>query len=611
MAAGPSYRTIWGATMNPSGSTRFALWAPAQSTLRLRTALGEMPLRKADHGWFEADIDGLSPGSGYSFVLGDDTSVPDPAARAQCGDVHGASRLVDPTSYRWQIRDWRGRPWHEAVIYELHVGTFTPEGTFAAATRKLDHLAGLGITAIELMPIAQFAGERGWGYDGVLPYAPHPVYGTPDELKALVDAAHARGLMVFLDVVYNHFGPDGNYLHLYAPPFFDPARTTPWGAAIAYQIPAVRRFFIDNAMYWLQEYRLDGLRLDAIDQIIDPSEADVLEEIALTVREHIHDREIHLVTEDNRNVTRLHLRDGRNKPRLYTAEWNDDFHNVAHVIATGENEGYYRDFVDHREQRMARALSEGYVYQGERSIHAGGAPRGEPCTSLPPLAFIDFLQNHDQIGNRALGERLVTLAPEPLRRILTAITLLNPAIPMLFMGEEWAERRPFLFFTDFHGELAAVVREGRRREFRAWSAFASRDARSRIPDPNDPQTFAVSQIDWQGAESPAGQNEMAFLRGLLDIRSRVIAPRLAGIRGGQANVRAANDGVVAVSWTLGDGALLHLDANLANAPRIPPLPPVGSILFSFPDAAPSGVHIHPLPGPSVIFRLDERRSTKP
>jgi maltooligosyltrehalose trehalohydrolase len=611
MTARPSYRTIWGATMSPSGSTRFALWAPAQSTLRVHMAVGETPLRQAGNGWFEAEIDGLSPGTAYSFVLGDGTSVPDPAARAQCGDVHGASRLVDPAGYRWKLRDWRGRPWQEAVIYELHVGTFTPEGTFAAATAKLDHLAGLGVTAIELMPVAQFSGDRGWGYDGVLPYAPHPVYGTPDELKALVDAAHARELMVFLDVVYNHFGPDGNYLHLYAPQFFDSARTTPWGAAIAYQIPAVRRYFIDNAMYWLQEYRLDGLRLDAIDQIIDPSEPDVLEEIALTVREHIHDREIHLITEDNRNITRLHGRDSQNRARLYTAEWNDDFHNVVHVIATGEDEGYYRDFVDDREQRLARALCEGYVYQGEGSIYLDGAPRGEPCTSLPPLAFIDFLQNHDQIGNRALGERLVTLAPESLRRVLTVIALLNPAIPMLFMGEEWAERRPFLFFTDFHGDLAEQVREGRRREFRAWSAFASRDAQSRIPDPNDPWTFASSRIDWDKPKSRTGQSEMAFLCRLLDIRSRFIAPRLARMRGGQASIREARDGIVAVSWTLEDGALLHLDANLASAPRNAPTAPTGSVLFSFPDQAPTSSRVDQLPGPAVIVRLDDSRSKTP
>ncbi len=596
--------TTWGATMSPSGTTRFALWAPAQSAPRLRTGGNVTLLGLVQGGWFETELEGLSAGSPYCFILDDGKSVPDPAARAQCGDVHGPSRLVDPNRYRWKTIEWQGRAWHEAVIYELHVGTFTPEGTFRAAAEKLDHLADLGVTAIELMPVAQFSGERGWGYDGVLIYAPHQAYGTPEDLKAFIDAAHARGLMVLLDVVYNHFGPDGNYLHLYAPQFFNSGRKTPWGAAIAYNIPAVRRFFIDNAMYWLSEYCLDGLRLDAIDQIVDDLSPDLLEELARTVRQHIGDREIHLTTEDSRNITRLHKRDARGRARLYTAEWNDDFHNVTHVIATGENEGYYEDFTDKLEQRFARALCEGYVFQGETSLHASGKPRGEPCAMLPPVAFIDFLQNHDQIGNRAFGERLTLLASNDLRRVLVAITLLSPSIPLLFMGEEWEERRPFLFFTDFHGELAALVRDGRRSEFKAWAAFSDPATRFQIPDPNDPGTFAASRLDWEALTTAAGHDAFRFVRRLLEIRSKLVTPRLAHVKGGQASVREAEDGIIAVSWRLDGDAQLHLDANIAGSPRSAPQTPDGRVLFSYPDQASTGAQRSQLPGPSVIVRLD-------
>jgi maltooligosyltrehalose trehalohydrolase len=314
----------------------------------------------------------------------DGLAVPDPAARAQAGDVHGPSLLVDPRAYRWRT-DWPGRPWAEAVIMEIHIGTFTPEGTFRAAAERLPHLAETGITAVEIMPVAQFGGNRGWGYDGVLPYAPHRAYGTPEDLKALIDTAHGLGLMVLLDVVYNHFGPDGNYLHVYAPQFFTDRRNTPWGAAIAYEEPPVRRFFIENALYWLEEFHLDGLRLDAIDNVIDPdSETEILEEIAAEVRAAHPGARIHLTTEDDRNITRLHERSDDGRPRLYTAEWNDDFHNAAHAVATHEAEGYYVDFAQDHWEKLARSMAEGFAYQGEASAHQDGAPRGTPSAHLPP-----------------------------------------------------------------------------------------------------------------------------------------------------------------------------------------------------------------------------------
>jgi maltooligosyltrehalose trehalohydrolase len=349
------------------------------------------------------------------------------------------------------------------------------------------------------MPVAQFSGNRGWGYDGVLLYAPHPAYGSPDEMKAFVDAAHGHGLMVLLDVVYNHFGPDGNYLNAYAPDFFHPERHTPWGAAIAYERRPVRDFFIENALYWLEEFQLDGLRFDAIDNIVDEeSDPELMVEIAQRIRAGIP-RPPH--SPHHRGQPQHHP-----PPRarrgwrvvLHTGEWNDDMHNVLHVIATGETDGYYADFADDVWTKLGRALAEGFAYQGDLSPHAG-KPRGAPSAHLPPTAFIDFLQNHDQTGNRALGERLTRLADPRTLELMTAMLLLSPHIPLLFMGEEHGDERPFFFFTDFEGELARAVREGRRREFASFASFTGSE--EEIPDPNDPATFAASRPDWSAAET--------------------------------------------------------------------------------------------------------------
>ena len=534
--------------------------------MTLRLAGRDIPMVKQDGGWFELTAE-AEPGAEYCYVLPDGLVVPDPAARAQAGDVHGASRLVDPRAHAWR-QEWGGRAWEEAVIYELHVGTFTPEGTFAAAAGRLDHLAELGITAVELMPVAQFSGDRGWGYDGVLLYAPHRAYGTPGELKAFVDAAHERGLMVLLDVVYNHFGPDGNYLHAYADDFFDASRQTPWGPAIDYTKPPVRRFAIENALYWLEEYRFDGLRLDAIDAISDPSDKDVLVELAEEVRARITDRPIHLTTEDNRNITRLHTRGEDGSVPLHTAEWNDDVHNAAHVIATHESEGYYLEFSGHRWEYFARALAEGFAYQGQHSPYQD-APRGEPSAHQPPQAFVDFLQNHDQTGNRAFGDRLITLADARMVDALTAILCLSPHIPLFFMGEEWGETRPFCFFTDFHGELAVAVREGRRKEFMHFAAFSDESDVAHIPDPNDPSTFAASKIDWDHRTTEEGKAALGKLQHLLSLRRENVVPMLAGATGPCGTVVHYDEGEIAVDWQLG-ARLWQLRANLSDELRALP-----------------------------------------
>lgn len=597
----------WGAEILPAGGARFRLWAPAHETV----SLVAMPsgkaqdMERAGDGWFELSTDLVKPGEGYLFELPDGMHVPDPAARAQLDDVHGPSKLVDPRAYDWQTPDWRGRPWEDAVIYELHTGTFTAEGTFGGIESKLDHLVALGVSVLELMPVAQFAGNRGWGYDGVLMYAPHIAYGGPDALKHLVDAAHTRGLMVFLDVVYNHFGPDGNYLHSYAPDFFDDTRHTPWGAAIAYERPPVRVYFVENALYWLQEYRFDGLRLDAVDQLRDDS---LLLDIAKTVRSRITDRHVHLTTEDERNVTFLTERtDGVAK--LYSGEWNDDFHHAAHVIAVGESDGYYQDYIDSPIADLARALAEGYVYQGEPSPFRDGERRGEPSAWLPPSAFVDFLQNHDQAGNRAFGERLSSLAEPDAIEALTAVLLLAPQTPLLFMGEEWGETRPFQYFTDFEGELAAQVREGRRNEFRKWRIFADPKSREQIPDPNAMSTFEASQLDWAKAGHAPYRERLAFVSHLLKVRRERIVPLISSIPGNAGTVLGADEQGLSVSWKLSDSSALTMSANLSDTPWTPPeeireRATAGDLFFASANGD-SGARVVAMPAWSVLMRIRE------
>jgi maltooligosyltrehalose trehalohydrolase len=423
---------------------------------------------------------------------------------------------------------------------------------------------------MELMPINDFPGQRNWGYDGVLPFAPDRAYGTPDDLKALIDAAHASDVMIFLDVVYNHFGPDGNYLGRYAPQFFRTDVSTPWGPALDFRQHEVRRFFTENALYWVMEYRFDGLRLDAVHAITEP---DWLDEMAAQVRATVEKgRHVHLVLEHDGNVAE-HLRGD------FDAQWNDDGHHVLHVLLTGEREGYYADYADRPVERLARCLAEGFVYQGEPSAHRGGAKRGTPSRDLAPTAFVLFLQNHDQIGNRAFGDRLTTtVAPEALEAAI-ALQLLCPQIPLIFMGEESASSTPFQFFTDHHGKLADAVREGRRREFASFAAFSDPARRAAIPDPNDAATFERSRPK---PDAQRGAAREALYRRLLDVRRQQIVPRLQGARALGADV--IGPAAVVARWRMGDGAVLILACNLASDPcpfaRAP-----GEIIFASREGA--------------------------
>jgi malto-oligosyltrehalose trehalohydrolase len=556
----------FGTEIQSDGRVCFRLWAPRarEVELCLRGGAPEARLRMAaeDDGWFTMTTRYAAAGTLYNYRIDGGQQVPDPASRYQPDDVHGPSQVVDPERFDWQDGHWRGRPWEDAVIYEMHTGTGSEQGDFNGVAARLDYLVDLGITALELMPLADFPGRRNWGYDGVLPFAPDSSYGRVEDLKALVQAAHARGLMVLLDVVYNHFGPDGNYLHLYAPAFFSARHATPWGDGINFDgehSRTVREFFIHNALYWLEEYHLDGLRLDAVHAIADEARPDILTELA----ERVHagpgrERTIHLVLENDNNAARYLERRTDGGPRWYQAQWDDDIHHALHVLLTGEGDGYYQDYVDRPAWYAGRALAEGFAYQGEPSAYRDGRRRGEPSAGLPPTAFVSFLQNHDQVGNRAFGERIDALAPPEAVRAAAVVRLLSPAPPLLFMGEEFAAATPFLYFCDFAGELAQAVCDGRQAGFARYGRAADQPTR-RLPDPNAPESFVRSKLDWDSRRRGEHAARLALYRELLRLRQEKLVPRLRGVAGDTAaEFRVLGDTGLHVAWRLAEGSLLQL-----------------------------------------------------
>lgn len=597
----------FGAALQDDGSVRFRLWAPSVKRVNLKLGLGGagklIPMKEADGGWFEVTTNEARPGTRYMYVIDENLAVPDPASRDQAGDVHGWSIVVDPHAFDWRDDEWRGRPWHEAVLYELHVGTFTRSGRYYGVAQCLDELIDLGVTAIELMPLAEAPGRHNWGYDGVYLFAPDSAYGQPDDLKLLIETAHRRGLMVFIDVVYNHFGPDGNYLSAYAKPFFTETHHTPWGAAINYdadQNAVVRDFMVHNALYWLEEYNADGLRLDAVHAIIDTSRPHILNDIASAVHKRLAGRHVHLVLENDDNAAWLLRKDG-SEPASFDAQWNDDIHHALHAAITGQTDGYYSDYKDPI-RHLGRALTEGFAYQGEPSPHRDGKKRGEPSADWPPTRFISFLQNHDQVGNTATGTRIHHLAPLEAVRAGAALYLLAPSPPLIFMGEEWAASTPFLFFCDFGGSLAEAVRESRRSEFKRFAEFHDAKARERIPDPNALSTFLKSRLDWSERERSPHRDMLAFYTGLLAIRRREIVPRLPGIGGRSGEHHVDSDGGLTCLWTLADGYRLQLRANLTASQAEPKGVVPGRKLF----ATHEGVwETGPLPPWSVYWSLQE------
>jgi len=590
----------FGAELTATGEVRFRLWAPAARTVELLlyapdgATLHSAPLQSLADGWFALETRAAGAGSLYRYRIDGTHEVPDPASRCNPQGVHGPSEVIDPLSYLWEDGPWRAPPWHAAVLYELHVGTFDTPGTYSAVAARLGHLQRLGVTAIELMPVAAFPGTRNWGYDGVLPFAPQVSYGRPDELKALIVAAHNQGLAVILDVVYNHFGPEGNYLHRYAPQFFDARHQTPWGDAINFDgegSRTVRDFFIHNARYWLEEYHIDGLRLDAIHAIHDSSQPHIVRELVAAVRSGAGSgRGIYLTLENLHNTAAFLGVEG--SPDRCDAQWNDDAHHCLHVLLTAETHEYYADYAEQPVALLCRALAEGFAYQGEHS-RVGGGVRGEPSAHLPPSAFIDFLQNHDQVGNRPRGERLSQLLHEPAAlRAATAVVLLAPQPPLLFMGEEWGAMEPFPWFCDFEPELLARIRAQRAREI------------PEAPDPGAVSTWAAAQLDWGVLRESAHARVLTHYRRLLTIRKRDIVPLLPHIGAGRC--RGVLGSGFAVDWTAGH-KVLHLIANLDATPSPLPAPAAGRVLFATHPGVRSTLARNELPAWSVLWLLEQRR----
>ena len=510
----------YGATLR-GDRAEFRVWAPNARQVVVRLDGRDHPMRPVADGDFELELP-ARPGQRYSYVADGHQPVPDPVSRVLPEGVHGRTEIVDPDGFPWspEERSWRGLPLTDYVIYELHVGTFSTPGTFDGVISRLDYLRSLGVTALEIMPVAAFPGARNWGYDGVSLYAVQSTYGGPDGLRRLVDAAHRAGLAVLLDVVYNHLGNEGNYLRLFGP-FFTDRHKTPWGDAINYDQPGsegVRRYVVNNALYWLREYHLDGLRLDAIQTIKDGSPRHVVQEIAEAAHALAAEtgREICIIAETDENDARYIL--PRPRGTGLDAVWSDDFHHALHTALTSERQGYYQDFG--RRDQLVRALNDGFVFQGEHFAF-WNAPRGTSPAGIPLYRHVICTQNHDQVGNRARGERLTSLVPRGARKLAAALLLLAPHTPLLFMGQEYDEPAPFQFFTDYGDPaLQKAVSEGRRREFKD---FEWQD----VPDPQDPATFERSRLTW-AFEHPAGNVEsgemLDWYRSLLELRRALVTP---------------------------------------------------------------------------------------
>ncbi len=518
----PPWQLDIGATVLEDGKVRFRVWAPRADGISVRIVSAAesrlISLRREDKGYFSAVVDGVRDGDRYLYLLDDGTERPDPASRFQPDGVHGPSQVVDSRSFSWTDGAWKGKPLHEYILYELHVGTFTEEGTFEALIPLLDYLLELGVTAIELMPVAQFPGERNWGYDGVYPFAPQNSYGGPAGLKKLIDACHGRGLAVVLDVVYNHLGPEGNYLHGYGPYFTDRYRT-PWGEAVNFDGPysdEVRRYFIDNALHWVCEYHVDALRLDAVHGIFDFSARHFLEELAAEVHREAEDlgREIHVIAESDLNDIRLIDPPGKGGYGL-DGQWSDDFHHILHTLLTGEKDGYYQDFSG--VGQLAASFRDRFVYSGQYSRFRHRC-HGNSAAGRPAEQFVVFAQNHDQVGNRMLGERLTTLVSFESLKLAAGAVLLSPYLPLLFMGEEYGEEAPFLYFIS-HSDpgLVDAVREGRKEEFRSFSSGGD------PPDPGSIETYLRSKPDPDKRFSGKNSVLFEFYKTLIALRKNIPA----------------------------------------------------------------------------------------
>lgn len=540
----------------------FCVWAPRPQNVEVQVGAERHPMTAQPDGWWSAEIASAKAGDIYGFILDGNGPFPDPRSPSQPNGVHHLSQLTDPNSYGWEDDNWQPPPLASAIIYELHIGTFTPAGTFISAIEKLDHLIALGVTHLELMPVAEFAGKRGWGYDGVDLFAPHHAYGTADELKQLVDACHQRGLAVILDVVYNHLGPSGNCLAKFAP-YFTKRYAPTWGEALNYDgadSENVRRFFCDNALRWLRDFHFDGLRLDAVHAIYDFSAQPFLEQLKLEVEQLSVQlgRPLVLIPESDLNDPRLLWPRERGGFAL-DAQWSDDFHHALHTVLTGEKNGYYADFG--KMEDLAKALHHAFVYDGKFSP-CRRRRHGRPASGLGGQRFLGYLQNHDQIGNRAQGERSSQLMSFGKLKIGAALVLTSPFVPLLFQGEEWGASTPFLYFTDYHEpELASAVQEGRCREFAAfgWNPAA-------VPHPQAQESFERSKLDW--SELPNEPHDK-----LLDWHQRLIRLRqteLLRSDGRLEDVKTHFD--EPARWIVMERGAISVACNLANQPQCVPIP---------------------------------------
>ena len=585
-----------GASLRDDGVT-FRVWAPKCRSVDL-VVEGGSPERLHDvgDGILELAVPGLHAGTRYQYRLDGERYRPDPVSRWQPEGVHGPSVVVDPSRFAWRDAGFRGHALTDLVFYELHVGTYTTAGTFEAVIAHLPRLVELGVTAVELMPVAEFPGSRNWGYDGVHLYAPQSTYGGPQGLRRLVDACHAQGLSVFLDVVYNHLGPEGNYLAEYGPYFTDRYKT-PWGSAVNFDgadSAGVRRHFSDNARHWVREFHVDGLRLDAVHSIFDASPRHILTEITEAVREEGRrlGRPVHVVAESHDNDRRLVLPAARGGLGL-DGVWADDVHHAVHVRLTGEHRGYYADF--QAPSLLPRALAEGFAFQGERSEYFG-RERGTASADLPAEHFVICVQNHDQVGNRAQGDRLSTMLPLEAVKVAAALMFTAPALPLLFMGEEYGETSPFQFFTSFlDPALMDAVRRGRTAEFARFGW------QSEVPDPGAPATFLRSRLNHALATAPRHRELREYYRRWLDLRAT--HPALGARHKDRAKASIdAHGAVLTLSRSAPGGAAITLVANLTSAPRPLPSTP-GRVLLDSAEARFAGKEGTPL-APYQALLLD-------
>ncbi|MFO7692916.1 MAG: malto-oligosyltrehalose trehalohydrolase [Vicinamibacterales bacterium] len=533
------------------GATRFRVWAPEAGLVAVITetpgrARREEPLQAENDGFHGAVVEGVSAGERYRYRLDGGQLLPDPASRYQPEGVHGPSAVVDWRSFPWSDGAWTGLPLEETVLYELHVGTFTPEGTFAAAADRLPDLKDLGVTAIELMPVADFPGRWNWGYDGVAPFAPARCYGHPDDLRRLVDAAHRLGLAVHLDVVYNHLGPDGAYQSAFSRDYYSAAHTSPWGAAMNFDGPRsqpVRDYVVENGLHWVHEYHIDGLRLDATHAIVDQSPRHILAVFAASIRESLEgsSRRVQVVAEDHGNLAHM-IRPEASGGFGLDALWSDDFHHQMRRRLAGDADGYFADFSG-TAQAIARTAERGWFYCGEHSDYFGRR-RGTDPTGIPASRFVFFLQNHDQVGNRAFGDRLHARGDWAAWKAASTLLLVLPETPLLFMGQEWAASSPFQYFTDHHPELGRLVRDGRRREFSRFAAFADQAVRERIPDPQSEATFLASRLAWDERAREPHASVRRLYADLLALRRR--EPTIGGAADSRLEIAADDDGSLLV-----------------------------------------------------------------